>query len=183
MDVCVREKREVSMNEYLSRRTGFLIVCACVLFAGIWLATRGRAAVQSSTATTPPLMQSQDLDRFRADAWYLPNEPLLGFVKIPAGPFLMGSRRNREVPSFANEQWASDSEQGSVELGEYYIGRYEVTVAQFRAFVAATGYKFPPNVLREPPTRPIARVRWTDALAYARWLDRQLRDSSLVAPE
>ena len=29
--------------------------------------------------------------RFRADAWYLPDEPLLGFVEIPAGPFLMGS--------------------------------------------------------------------------------------------
>ena len=29
--------------------------------------------------------------RFRADAWYLPDEPLLGFVEIPAEPFLMGS--------------------------------------------------------------------------------------------
>ena len=29
--------------------------------------------------------------RFRADAWFLPDEPLLGFVSIPAGPFLMGS--------------------------------------------------------------------------------------------
>ena len=29
--------------------------------------------------------------RFRADAWYLPDEPLLGLVEIPAGPFLMGS--------------------------------------------------------------------------------------------
>src|SRR5262245_46175791 len=25
--------------------------------------------------------------RFRADAWFLPNEPLLGFVEIPTGPF------------------------------------------------------------------------------------------------
>ena len=27
---------------------------------------------------------------FRADAWYLPDEPLLGFVEIPAGAFWMG---------------------------------------------------------------------------------------------
>jgi len=26
--------------------------------------------------------------RFRAEAWYLPDEPLLGFVDIPVGPFL-----------------------------------------------------------------------------------------------
>ena len=32
--------------------------------------------------------------RFRADAWYLPDEPLLGFVEIPPGPFLMGSDRH-----------------------------------------------------------------------------------------
>ena len=37
--------------------------------------------------------------RFRADAWYLPDEPLLGFVEIPAGPFLMGSdRRTTPLP-------------------------------------------------------------------------------------
>jgi hypothetical protein len=29
--------------------------------------------------------------RFRPDAWFLPDEPLLGFVEIPAGSFLMGS--------------------------------------------------------------------------------------------
>ena len=34
--------------------------------------------------------------RFRADAWYLPDEPLLGFVEIPAGPFLMGSDRQHD---------------------------------------------------------------------------------------
>ena len=166
------------MNEYLSRRAGFVLVCAIVAFAAIWLATRGQQGLQPMTDVTPPLMQSQDLDRFRADAWYLPNEPLLGFVKIPSGAFLMGSRPNAQIPPFANEKWSADSEQGAVDLPEYYIARYEVTVAQFREFVAATQYKFPPGPLREPPTHPIARVKWTDALAYARWLDRQLRDAT-----
>lgn len=170
------------MTEYLSRRTGFAIVCAIVAVTAVWLATRGKEALQP-IAKTPALMQSKDLDRFRADAWFLPNESLLGFVKIPAGRFLMGSRPNPALPPYANEQWSSESEQGTVELPEYYMGRYEVTVAQFRAFVAATGYKFPSNVLLEPPTRPIARVKWTDALAYARWLDRQLRDAKDIAPE
>ena len=34
--------------------------------------------------------------RFRADAWYLPDEPLLGFVEVPAGPFKMGSDMRRD---------------------------------------------------------------------------------------
>lgn len=170
------------MTEYLSRRTGFAIVCAIVAVTALWLATRGREALRP-IAATPSLLQSKDLDRFRADAWYLPNEPLLGFVKIPAGTFLMGSRPNPELPPYANEQWSAESEQGAVDLPEYYVARYEVTVAQFREFVLATGYKIPPNILREPPTRPIARVKWTDAVAYARWLDRQLRDSKQLAPE
>ena len=31
--------------------------------------------------------------RFRADVWSLPIDDLLGFVKIPAGPFWMGSNK------------------------------------------------------------------------------------------
>jgi hypothetical protein len=34
--------------------------------------------------------------RFRADARYLPDEPLLGFVEIPVGSFLMGSDDERD---------------------------------------------------------------------------------------
>src|SRR5262245_32900348 len=29
--------------------------------------------------------------RFRPNGWYLPDESLLGFVEIPAGPFFIGS--------------------------------------------------------------------------------------------
>ena len=72
--------------------------------------------------------------RFRADAWYLLEEPLLGFVEIPAGPFLMGSDE-------AHDPDAHDDElpQHEVTLPRYFIGRYPVTVAQFRAFVEGGG--------------------------------------------
>ena len=68
--------------------------------------------------------------RFRADRWYLPDEPLLGFVPIPAGPFLMGSGKT-------NDRQADDNErpQHELTLPGYYLARYPVTVAQFRAFV------------------------------------------------
>jgi hypothetical protein len=38
--------------------------------------------------------------RFRPDAWFLPNEPLLGFVEIPAGPFRMGTDISK-IPQLA----------------------------------------------------------------------------------
>jgi formylglycine-generating enzyme required for sulfatase activity len=41
--------------------------------------------------------------RFRADAWFLPDEPLLGFVEIPAGPSLMGSDNVRD-PQASDEE-------------------------------------------------------------------------------
>ena len=61
--------------------------------------------------------------RFRADAFYLPDEPLLGFVEIPEGSFMMGEGKQRH----------------EVSLPTFYLGRYHVTVAQFRAFVEETG--------------------------------------------
>lgn len=39
--------------------------------------------------------------RFRADAWYLPDEPLLGFVEVPAEPFQMGATRAKTRPQWA----------------------------------------------------------------------------------
>ena len=98
--------------------------------------------------------------RFRADAWHLPDEPLLGFVEVPAGPFLMGER----------------GEQHEVTLPTYYIARYPVTVAQFQAFVEASGHKpHDPDSLKGVSNHPVVWVTWYDALAYCEWLTEQVR--------
>ena len=78
--------------------------------------------------------------QFRTDAWFLPDEELLGFVEVPAGPFLMGSDPSVDTLAFDSERWAPGQLQGAVELLTFYIGRYEVTVAQFQTFVEATGF-------------------------------------------
>ena len=107
--------------------------------------------------------------RFRADAWFLPDEELLGFVEIPAGPFLMGSTKN--------DRHANNDEmpQHELILSRYYIARYPVTLAQFRAFVEASGYE--PNSetsLQGLPSHPVVNVTWYDALAYCEWLTQVL---------
>ncbi|HQH87122.1 MAG TPA: SUMF1/EgtB/PvdO family nonheme iron enzyme, partial [Anaerolineaceae bacterium] len=108
--------------------------------------------------------------RFRPDAFYLPDEPLLGFIHIPAGRFLMGSDKKKDSV-------ASDAEipQHEVDLGEYYIARYPVTVAQFRAFVEQSGHKpATQRCLDGLPNHPVVNVTWYDALAYCDWLTTQL---------
>lgn len=111
--------------------------------------------------------------RFRSDLWNLPDEPLLGFVEIPAGPFTMGSDR-RQDPAANN-----DHQQGTVTLGRFYIGRYEVTVGQMRAF-AQGGGKVSADSLKGGADLPAANLTWHVAVAYTNWLDERLRQSSAV---
>ena len=114
--------------------------------------------------------------RFRADAWFLPAEPFLGFVEIPAGEFLMGSDPEKDKESDDNEK-----PQHRIDLPTYYIARYPVTVAQFRAFVDDQGYKpQDPDCLNDLPTRPVRWVTWYDAMEYCHWLTGKLAEWELT---
>jgi formylglycine-generating enzyme required for sulfatase activity len=159
MDLRVRHDRGVELTR----------VAAAVLL-GLSLVI----AIPSLDAETP---------RLRADAWWLPDDPLLGFTEIPAGSFLMGSDPAVDPQAFDNERWSAEARQGLVDLPAFYLGRYEVTTAQFRAFVEATGFSADPQALAAGPDHPVSAVSWPDALAYCRWLDRVLRDSPLTPPE
>ncbi len=106
-------------------------------------------------------------------AWV--DEPTLGFVRIPAGPFRMGSDPRKDRMAFDDEQ-----PQHEVNLPyDYWMARYPVTVAQWRAFVEATGYDaFDKAVLHDPDNRPVRWVTWYDAMAYCAWLNDRLKDLS-----
>jgi hypothetical protein len=58
------------------------------------------------------------------------------WVTIPAGEFLMGSDKTKGTLAYDDE-----TPQHTLNLPEYRIARVPVTVAQFAAFVGATGYK------------------------------------------
>ncbi len=107
--------------------------------------------------------------RFNPDLWHLPADETLGFVRIPAGKFLMGSDDK--------DKQADDDEkpQHEVELPEYWMAKYPVTVAQFRAFTEATKYKFDRWGDNQISTHPAVSVNWYDALEYSKWLDSELR--------
>jgi len=88
---------------------------------------------------------------------------MLGFVEIPAGPFIMGEGR----------------EAHQLDLPTFYMARYPVTVAQWAAFVKATGHK-PANSrsLEDPANRPVRYVTWDEAILYCRWLTKALPAAS-----
>jgi formylglycine-generating enzyme required for sulfatase activity len=171
----------------MSARTGaFTLLAAALLAAGLWGVSRmpgGLSGGEARASVAPPPAPAT-LAGFRADAWFLPDDERLGFVPVPAGPFRMGSDPASDPLAFDNERWADGRAQATLDLPAFYIGRFEVTVAQFRAFVDDAGYPAASaEALAGPPGHPVAWVAWTDALAYARWLEAALRASPELPPE
>ncbi len=164
---------------------GPAILALLVAGAAVWLGVQPVPGGRGATAGAPspaPAMPAE-LPGFRADAWFLPDDAQLGFVEVPAGPFPMGADPTTDAEAFDNERWSSTSAHGTVDLPAYFIGRYEVTVAQFATFVDATGFPADPQALEAPPSHPVANVSWPDALAYCRWLTAAMRDAPQTPPE
>ena len=156
---------------------------AALLVGATWTALQlAPEASENARATVTPSDVSADVrDGFRADLWHLPADDLAGFVAIPEGTFTMGSHPGVDSLAFDVEWWGEGRVQGIVHLPTYYVARFEVTGAQYRAFVQASGHTVvDPAALRVSPDYPVTNVSWTDAVAYARWVDQVLRASSGV---
>lgn len=137
----------------------------------------------SQLSAQTALQQSAGERGFSAMNWWLPDDALLGFVKVPSGSFPMGSNPLIDPMAFENERWSSARRQGIVDVPLFYVSRFESTVAQFRAFVESTSYNADPQSLEGGVSDPVSYVTWTDAVAYARWLDQQLRTNENTPDE
>lgn len=118
------------------------------------------------------------------------------WVDIPAGPFLMGSDKRKD-----GQAWDSEQPQHTMTLPAYRMARVPVTVAQFAAFVEATGYKTdaekdgkaasytgskwdwvqganwrhprgPQSDVRQKQDHPVTCVTFRDAVAFCEWASR-----------
>jgi formylglycine-generating enzyme required for sulfatase activity len=160
LEMGLNRVREGTLGRELAERLPERLV---ELIRGGHLSPVERAAVGNTSARLGD-------PRFRADAWSLPDEPLLGFVEIPAGPFLMGSRKG---DALALE---SEMPQPTLTLPRFFMGRYPVTVAQFQAFVEASGQRPErEESLHGLSNHPVVNVTWYDARRYCDWLTEQLR--------
>ncbi|MBQ17761.1 MAG: hypothetical protein CMJ65_11615 [Planctomycetaceae bacterium] len=108
-------------------------------------------------------------------------------VLIPAGQFLMGTTTGEVDTQFVDTglpvDWKKHAEDEAPrhprEVKAFYLYKYEVTNAQYRAFTAATKHRTPPHwkgadFLKGRADHPVVEVSWDDASAYCRWAGTQL---------
>ena len=162
-------------NKVPGRTLGFVIMSLLILFVAAFMVQQSQQLDSDDTAAR--VTANPELAGFRSDLWYLPDGPMLGFVEIPAGAFIMGSNPTLDRMAYQNERWSNLQRQGEVDLPTYYIARFETTQAQFNAFVRDTGLAQAAVDVSVPGDYPVTNVTWPDALAYARWLETRLRNS------
>lgn len=85
-------------------------------------------------------------------------------VPVPAGRFWMGGEDGDERP-----RHEVDLPYG------YRIGKYPVTVGQWRRFVEDANYRCDPHALAGHRNHPVTWVSWHDARAYSEWLTGEWR--------
>ena len=97
-------------------------------------------------------------------------------VRIPAGPFTMGSDKKTDKNAYLVEM-----PQRSVYLDAYDIDKYEVTSVQYLKFVLATNrppqvdWKFDGGNFQDTMvSHPIMHVTWYEADEYCKWAGKRL---------
>jgi formylglycine-generating enzyme required for sulfatase activity len=105
-------------------------------------------------------------------------------VLIPTGRFQMGStepERRRAMEAGSQKSWVErETPQHWVGIEQpLAMGRYPVTVGEWRQFVQATGWQRQGEVnwqapgFRQTDAHPVVGVTWHDAQLYVEWLTRQ----------
>lgn len=146
------------------------------------LAARSEAELKAQLPTaTSPVADADGVlrDRFVDGGGSGPE-----LVLIPTGRFQMGSpehERKRAMEAGAQQSWlARETPQHWVGIEQpFALGRYPVTVGEWRSFVQATGWKKKGEIDWEAPgfpqheRHPVVGVSWEDAQAYVRWLSQR----------
>jgi len=118
------------------------------------------------------------------DVWVNPKDGMEMVYVAAAGGLLGTSDAEidawlRKHPSDKREWFRDEQPQYRVNLPGYWMGRTEVTNAQYRRFVQATGHRAPEHWKRgQIPSGleglPVVFVDWEDAYAYCDWAGGRL---------
>lgn len=158
---------------------------------GAWCQVRlpdGREGWISARVLTPSsespsgrsILSSPEQEKFVSRTLPSPDSMIL----IPGGSAILGSDI-QEIDALAriwnvsSEMFQDEVPRKSVAIRSFYLDQYEVTNAQYKAFVEATRYP-PPlhwnNKIYPEGTadHPVTYVSWDDAQAYAQWAGKRL---------
>jgi len=180
------------------RVPGLTVLVALVLGAGLttlpwldWQAWLMRSANTTITAQAeiPAIRQAEWVASEFTDT-LKDGTPGPVMVMIPGGTFMMGSPETEEGRE-------DDERLHEVRVEPFAMGKYEVTVGEFRQFVVSKNYRTDAeresgcntwvgnewkqdaeNNWRDPgfdqdDDHPVVCVSWNDAVAYANWLSEQ----------
>lgn len=112
-------------------------------------------AKKPATKKTTPAKKTTPRETFR------PRNPNIELVKIPSGSFWMGS------PDSEEDRGKDESPQHRVTIGyEFYMGKYEVTQAQWQAVMGNN-----PSYFKNCPQCPVEQVSWNDAQEFMKKLN------------
>ncbi len=122
----------------------------------------------------PPEVEAQPSKLVKATKPWAPRqdelssytEPTTGmeFIAIKGGTFVMGDILRKEGDS---------SPPHRVTVKDFWIGKYEVTFAQYDTFCEATNRKKPDDQGWGRGNRPVINVSWEDAVAFTEWLSKK----------
>jgi formylglycine-generating enzyme required for sulfatase activity len=89
------------------------------------------------------------------------------FVRIPKGSFLMGAPAG-EPEAEGDERFSDEMPQRRVEISrDFYLGKYEVTQAQYKAVTGESPSQFTGDRL------PVEQVTWDEAMRFCEALSRK----------
>jgi formylglycine-generating enzyme required for sulfatase activity len=109
-------------------------------------------------------------------------------IKIPGGPFIMGTGDEQIKQLRAKEEWVQDwsdqelflveQPQHQISLPAFEIAQFPITNAEYYIFIRETGHRVPRSwmgihFLPETEEHPVTNVSLKDALAYCEWLSNQ----------
>lgn len=92
--------------------------------------------------------------------------PLPDMILIKGGTFEMGD-------VIGDNEYDREKPIHKVTVGDFYLGKYAVTFAEYDAFCEATGKEKPGDGGWGRADRPVISVRWEDAQGYCQWLKEQ----------
>ena len=119
----------------------------------------------------------------------------LDMVKIPGGTFLMGTE-DEEIERLCKkhdlEWFRPEAPQHEVRIPEFYMGRYAVTQAQWRAIASRIELKVERDLKSDPAyfkdgkdsdNRPVESITWYDAVEFCQRLSKLSRKTYRLPSE
>ncbi len=194
------EKPEITAVSPKEGKTQRNWLIGVVVVAVIGLLLEAIIRMQPAPPVTPPAITTQSSAPLTENATPAPIQefqdklkdgtPGPEMVKIRGGRFLMGSPADEKGRG-------EDERQHEAQVADFAIGKYEVTVGQFKNFVKAAKYKTEAEEsggcyswtgsewkqdagknwrnpgFSQTDDHPVVCVSWNDAMAYVKWLSKQ----------